>query len=122
MRYQPFYVKPAPPHSSADVYVHDGKITTGKMAVTVIECSRLSVSAAQKGLSDIYYTLSVNPDPWNQEDIVRRFPGETFEVELPKGGPRVGVTFRTGYHEYDVVIASINRDSPAGQTELKKVS
>ncbi|XP_033631360.1 PDZ domain-containing protein 8-like [Asterias rubens] len=120
MRYQPFYVKPAPPHSSGDVYVHDAKITTGKMAVTVIECSRLSVSAAQKGLSEIYCTLSVNPDPWNQEDIVRRFPGETFEVELPKGGPRVGVTFRTGYHEYDVVIASINRDSPAGQTELKK--
>ncbi|XP_038055318.1 PDZ domain-containing protein 8-like [Patiria miniata] len=120
MRYQPFFVKPAPPHSSADVYVHDGKITTGKLAVTVVECSRLSVSPAQKGLSEIYCTLSVNPEPWNQEDIVRRFPGETFEVDLPKGGPRVGLKFTTGCRESDVVIASINRDSPAGQTELKK--
>ncbi|XP_022079538.1 PDZ domain-containing protein 8-like isoform X2 [Acanthaster planci] len=122
MRYQPFFVKPAPPHSNADVYVHDSKITAGKLAVTIVECSRLAVSSAQKGQSEIYCTLSINPEPWNQEDIVRRFPGETFEVDLPKGGPRVGLMFSTGYmyQELVVVISSINRDSPAGQTELKK--
>lgn len=103
-------------------------------AIKLDSCEKAPVSLFINGMLDgcallserltipSFFFLITDPDPWNQEDIVRRFPGETFEVELPKGGPRVGVTFRTGYHEYDVVIASINRDSPAGQTELKKVS
>ena len=54
---------------------------------------------------------------------MRRLPGEEFDVEVNREKSKsVGVTFRTGGHDGEVVVASVTADSPAGQTELKKVA
>ena len=61
--------------------------------------------------------------PWKQEDIIRRLPGEMFDVEIHREKAKsVGVTFKTGAHSGEVVVANVLPDLPAGQTELKKVS
>ena len=58
MRYMPFFPKPDPPHKDSDVYVHDVKITVGRLNVTVVECSRLPLTTA-KTHNELYCTLSV---------------------------------------------------------------
>ena len=46
-----------------------------------------------------------------------------FDVEINREKSKsVGVTFKTGAHSGEVVVASVLPDLPAGQTELKKVS
>ncbi|XP_071949432.1 PDZ domain-containing protein 8-like [Antedon mediterranea] len=119
MRYKPFFVKAVPPHANADMYLHESRLTVGKMTVVLIEGSRLAITNED---SEVYCTIAADFAPLNQEDIFRRYPGEVYEVEIIKNNQKsIGVIFNTSTaDESEVFIETIQPNTPASVTELKR--
>ncbi|XP_033124397.1 PDZ domain-containing protein 8-like [Anneissia japonica] len=117
MRYKPFFVKAVPPHANADMYLHETRLVVGKMTVVVIEGSRLAINNED---SEVYCTIAVDSAALKHEDIFRRYPGEVYEVEIQKNNKSIGVMFSSSPDESEVVIESIQTNSPASLTELKR--
>ncbi len=63
VRYKPFFQQPISHDGKNEVFVHNSRVTVGKLDVEVLDCSRLTVLPIS---SQLYCNISIDSLPWSE--------------------------------------------------------
>jgi hypothetical protein len=123
---KPFFRKPEPKDEANEIYVHDKKITMGKLTVEVREASHLP--KALKAVNT-YCTVEISSARKNHSWRVPQWPwSKLLEIEITraKSESNIGAVFIMDCTEtnderrFQVVVDSVQSDSASARHGLKK--
>ncbi|KAK7496550.1 hypothetical protein BaRGS_00012202 [Batillaria attramentaria] len=122
MRYRPVFPRPEINVPTCRLLVNGQCITLGRLCITFIKCSRLTVTSQD---ATLYCILSADAKPWRELVRGKEKVWVTMDVEISKGqADSIGMNFKDEYlldrYGMAVTVDYVHPDSPAARADLKK--
>lgn len=124
MRFRPFFDRPEEFKPAKELRIHGNRIGEGQLQVTIVECSRLSITEVPTNCQ-LYCTLSVDNLEWSELVELKKKVWDVLDIEiLTEHSASIGLNMKEDFllekYEDVVVVDSVVPKSPAATADVRK--
>ncbi|XP_060074171.1 PDZ domain-containing protein 8-like [Ylistrum balloti] len=124
MRFRPFFDRPEEFKVARELRIHGNRIGEGQLQVTIVECSRLSITEVPANCQ-LYCTLSIDNMEWTELVDLKKKVWDVLDIEIvTMPAASIGLNMKEDFllekYEDVVVIDSVVPKSPAAMTDIRK--
>lgn len=122
MRFKPVFSQPEIRVPTCRLLVNGQCVTVGRLCITFIKCSRLTLTSQD---ATLYCILSADSKPWRELVRGKDKVWVTVDIEISKGqADTIGINVKDEYlldrYGMAVTVDYIQTDSPAARADIKK--
>ncbi|XP_033742229.1 PDZ domain-containing protein 8-like [Pecten maximus] len=124
MRFRPFFDRPEEFKPAKELRIHGNRIGEGQLQVTIVECSRLSITEVPASCQ-LYCTLSIDNMEWSELVELKKKVWDVLDIEIVTDHTAsIGLNMKEDFllekYEDVVVVDSVISKSPAATADIRK--
>ncbi|XP_021364623.1 PDZ domain-containing protein 8-like [Mizuhopecten yessoensis] len=124
MRFRPFFDRPEEFKPVKELRIHGNRIGEGQLQVTIVECSRLSITEVPANCQ-LYCTLSLDNMQWSELVELQKKVWDVLDIEIATvPTTSIGLNMKEDFllekYEDVVVVDSVVPKSPAAMADVRK--